>query len=335
MIRFAWIQFRMQTVIAAGALVIITIVLVATGPHLVNLYDTTVANCTAQHDCSAATTALTDTDGPLQISTDLLLLVVPVVIGVFWGAPLASREFEAGTFRLVWTQSVTRTRWLLGKLGLGLFVSMASAGLLTLMVTWWSSPIDRVQSNVYNALNFSARDIAPIGYAAFSFVLGVTAGVLLRRLLPAMFVALAGFVAVREIVARWVRPNLFTPLHKVLSIGAGSPIGFDLTPSAIRVVTTTRGLLSNGWVYSVQLVDKAGHGPSQAFLRQVCPFNRSTGIANIHACTVSVAAKFHEVVTYQPASRYWSFQWCEVAIFLGLAAVLAGVCVAWIRRPVA
>ena len=36
----------------------------------------------------------------------------------FWGAPLVTRELEAGTHRLVWNQSVTRTRWLATKLGL-------------------------------------------------------------------------------------------------------------------------------------------------------------------------------------------------------------------------
>ena len=41
---------------------------------------------------------------------------MPVFIGVFWGAPLVARELETGTFRLAWTQSVTRTRWFAIKL---------------------------------------------------------------------------------------------------------------------------------------------------------------------------------------------------------------------------
>ena len=67
MIRFAWLQFRMQVALAAGALAIVAIVLAVTGPNLVHLYDTTVVTCAAQHDCSTATTAFTDTDGPLQV----------------------------------------------------------------------------------------------------------------------------------------------------------------------------------------------------------------------------------------------------------------------------
>ena len=52
----------------------------------------------------------------------LVILVAPAIIGIFWGAPLIARELEAGTFRLTWNQSITRTRWLTVKLALiGIF----------------------------------------------------------------------------------------------------------------------------------------------------------------------------------------------------------------------
>jgi len=334
MIRFSWLQFRTQAAVAAGALTIVAIVLAVTGPNLVHIYDTTVVSCAAHHDCSAATTALTDTDGPIQVFLDFLLLVIPVVIGMFWGAPLVAREFETGTFRLAWTQGVSRTRWLAGKLGIGVLASLGVAGLLSLMVTWWSSPIDRVQADIYSPLAFGVRDIAPIGYAAFAFVLGLTAGLLVRRTLPAMLSALVGFFAVREIVTRWVRPYLFPPLHKSLPITMASPVGFDETPTGMKVVATTRGLLSNAWTYSNQVVDKAGHAPTQAFLNRACPFNTTTGQANLQACTANIAAKYHELVTYQPSSRYWGFQWYELAVFLGLALILSAIGFWWIRRPI-
>jgi hypothetical protein len=335
-IGFAWLQFRTQAVVALGALVVVAIALAVTGPSLVHFYDTTVVPCATHHDCSYATATFTDDDGPLQVFSDFLLLLLPGLIGMFWGAPLVAREFEAGTFRLAWTQGVTRTRWLVVKLGLGVLASVAVVGLLSLMVTWWSSQLDYVSGDIiYNPLGFGIRDIAPIGYAVFAFMLGATAGTLMRRTLPAMATALVGFVAVREVVTRWVRPNLYTPLHKALSVGAGAPLGFDETPAGMRVVATTRGVMSNAWVYSNQVVDKTGHGPTTTFLDHACPFDQTTGQANFPACTANVAAKFHELVTYQPSSRYWGFQWYETAIFLGLAVVLAAVCFWWIRRPVA
>ena len=88
------------------------------------------------------------------------------------------REFEAGTFRLAWTQGVRRTRWLVVKLGLGAFAAMAVAGLLSLIVTWWSSDLDLVNGQIFNPLSFSVRGIVPIGYGAFAFVLGLAAGLL-------------------------------------------------------------------------------------------------------------------------------------------------------------
>ena len=33
-----------------------------------------------------------------------------------------------------------------------------------------------------------------------------------------------------------------------------------------------------------------------------------------------------EAITYQPASRYWPFQWTETAIYLALALALTGYC---------
>jgi hypothetical protein len=332
---FTWLQFRIQVAFAAGGLAIVAIVLALTGPNLVHLYDTTVATCAAQHDCSAATSAFTQADAPLQVFLVLLLLVVPVLIGMFWGAPLVAREFETGTFRLAWTQSVSRTRWLAVKLGFGALMSMAVAGVLSLMVTWWSSQLDKVNADPFRALTFGVRDIVPIGYAAFAFVFGVTAGLLFRRTLPAMLTALIGFVAVREIVTRWVRPYLFVPLHENLPITTASPLNFNPTPAGMRVVATTRGLLSNAWAYSNQIVDKAGHVPTQAFLSHACPFNRTTGQFNVQTCTTNIAAKFHELVAYQPASRYWPMQWYELAIFLVLAVVLGVFCLRWIRRPIA
>jgi transposase len=117
------------------------------------------------------------------------VLVLPALIGLFWGAPLITRELEAGTHRLVWNQTITRTRWLAVKLGLTGLATITAAGLGSLAVTWWSSPIDKTATNDFprmGPLLFDARGVVPIGYAAFAFALGVTVGMLVRRTLPAM-----------------------------------------------------------------------------------------------------------------------------------------------------
>jgi hypothetical protein len=105
------------------------------------------------------------------------------------------------------------------------------------------------------------------------------------------------------------------------------------TPAGFQVSATTRGLLPGDWVYSSQIVDKAGHAPTTAFLDHACPVTLGSAQVNYASCATNLGAKFHELITYQPESRFWTFQLYETAIFLGLAAVVAGICFLWMRRP--
>ncbi len=204
MIRFTWLQFRTQAAVVFGALAVLAVVLAVTGWHLARLYDTTAAACKARGDCAAAMNAFASNDGGLQSFVKILLLAAPALIGMFWGAPLIAREFETGTFRLAWTQDVTPTRWLAIKLGVVGLASVAAAGLLSLMVTWWSSPIDKAFMDQWGVFNL--RDITPVGYAAFAFALGVTAGMLIRRTVPAMAITLAVFAAAQVVMGLYIRP---------------------------------------------------------------------------------------------------------------------------------
>ena len=209
MIRFTWIQARTQTMTALGALAALAIVLAITGPHLAHLYDTSIATCAAHGDCPAVRAAFLRNDSTFRTALGVVVIVVPALIGIFWGAPLVARELEAGTFRLIWSQSVTRTSWLAAKLGVVGLASMAVAGLTSLVVTWWASPLDRVRMNPFGT--FDQRGIVPIGYAAFGFALGVTAGILIRRTVPAMATALVLFVSARLAFTHWLRPHLIAP----------------------------------------------------------------------------------------------------------------------------
>ena len=92
-------------------------VLAITGPHLVHLYDANLSTCAAHDDCSTATSSFLQNDHALQVGLNVLAVVLPGIIGILWGAPLVAQELETGTYRLAWTQSVTRTRWLAVKLG--------------------------------------------------------------------------------------------------------------------------------------------------------------------------------------------------------------------------
>ena len=96
---------------------------------------------------------------------------------------------------------------------------MAVTEALSLLLTWWAAPIARppptapasASPRTGSPLNFATHGITPLGYAAFAFALGVTAGVLIRRTVPAMAVTLAIFAALQIAMPLWVRPNLVPP----------------------------------------------------------------------------------------------------------------------------
>lgn len=354
MIRFVVREFRTQAMVAFALLVVAAVVLAITGANIAHLYDTTVANCAAVGDCSTANSDFLSTDAQLQNIVNLVLIAVPAVLGMFWGAPLIAREFEAGTNRLAWTQSVTRGRWLGIKIGVVGIFALVVTGLLSLMVTLWFSHIDRVADNVFGS--FDMRDIVPIGYAAFAFALGVAAGALLRRTLPAMAATLVGFVAVRLAIQQWARPNLAAPLHKTISdtvFGSlASGLHTSLTPGELS--NALSGQPVNAWILSDETINGAGKVIGQNGVVQgqinfnqsvegysltiqgagTCPGVSATLPTNPGPIIQKCVAQLHlrDALTYQPGSRYWTFQGVELAIFLAAAFVLVGLTFWWIQR---
>ncbi|HEY2578493.1 MAG TPA: ABC transporter permease [Streptosporangiaceae bacterium] len=341
-ILLTWRQVRVQTLLAFGLLALVAVAALITGPHLVHLYAVNVAPCQRHNDCSTASSGFLQNDHFLQATLDTLVLVAPALTGIFWGAPLISRELETGTYRLVWTQSLTRRRWLAVKLGLAGLASMAVSGLISLMVTWWSSPFDRVNLNRFTPAMFGERGLAPIGYAAFAFAFGVAAGVLIRRAVPTMAATLAAFTAARLVVGYLIRPHLIAPIRSTMPYPAGgagptaSPGGWTLSQQTINaaghVIGQNGGIGSNGG-FGFQ------RNPNGTLLLQgvgTCPgkppdqLARSPQQGFLQACVSHFGLR--NVVTYQPASRYWAFQGLELAIFLALALALAGFCFWWVRR---
>jgi len=338
MIRFTWLQFRTQAAVAFGGLAIFAVVLVVTGPGLAHLYDTSgIATCNAHVNCATLATRFLDKlsgfDPVLYFLGIGVLYAAPAIIGVFWGAPLVAREIEGGTFRLAWNQSVTRTRWLAVKLAVIGLAAMATAGLLSLMLTWWSSPIDRATSlNPRHGISlirvgpalFDVRGITPIAYAAFAFLLGVTAGVLIRRTIPAMATTLAGFAVIQIAMPSWIRPHLIAPAHANVGLNPANILGIR----GSAVLATPSYTPQGGWILSSQVIDKTGHAFHGAL-------TRACQSGNFQACQASIVRlHLRQLITYQPASRFWTFQWYETTIFLGLIVILAGVCLWRIRRRI-
>jgi ABC-type transport system involved in multi-copper enzyme maturation permease subunit len=360
MIVFSWRQFRSQAIVGMAGLVVVAIVLAVTGPHLVNVYDTALAACKASGgQSSACTNPVSNADGGLRIAVTVLVMVIPALIGMFWGAPLIAHELETGTFRLAWTQSVSRLRWVLVKLGLVGLASMLVAALVSLMASWWLSPIDKANPNRFGPSSFALHGFVPGAYALFAFALAATVGLLMRRTLPAMAVTLAGFIGARLAVTYWIRPHYLSPATLTLPLSQASiGFGFEGPGSTAQIMAQPPGI-PNAWVMSANVVDAAGRAPSTSTIRTLCPnlptagpppsvkasggiLGRKASIAQasqqaqqaFNHCLNTLSAKYHAVVSYQPANRFWTFQTIETALFVVLALALAGGCAWWVRHRV-
>jgi hypothetical protein len=334
-----WRQFRAQSVVAAGALVVFAVVFGVTGPNLAHLYTTSgLAACSAPRDCGALTTTFLNEMKADWVYTLLYVLgsasvvLAPALIGAFWGAPLVTREVEAHTLRLAWHQGATPTQWTAVKLGLLGLVSMVASGLLSLMVTWWANPIEKAggfpinQSQIsrFAPQIFDARGVVPSAYALFAFVLGVTLGVLIKRTVPAMAVTLVIFAAIQVVVPVWVRPNLFSPSHLTSPALTAPLLGSMVVQSGGQLTVPVN--IPGAWIVSNQTVTASG----QVFTLPVVDDCQS----GTHDQCVAWLAKqnLRQLVTYQPASRYWQFQWYEAGIFLALSLILAALCVLLVKR---
>jgi hypothetical protein len=337
MIRFAWLRFRTQTAVGAGVLAVAAIALAVTGLQLAHAYDTAAALCPRPGNCpqllgNSLNSFPSQGDLNAANSLNALGLVVPALIGMFWGAPLIAREFETGTFRLAWTQGVTRVRWLAAKLAIAGLAAIAAGELFSLMVEWWSSPIRKAQMASGLAHGISHSGITPIGYAAFGFALGVTAGFFIRRTMPAMAVTLAIYAAVMIAFPIWVRPHLIPPVTTTSALAPASPMNIQTRGGNTTLFpqTAQRPSMPGAWVLSSQVVNQAGR-PVYSVPAHACG-GPSPSASTSQACTTYIASlNLRWTLTYQPGSRYWAFEWIETAIYLALALLLAGLCFLRIR----
>jgi hypothetical protein len=344
MIRLSLLQLRVQAVTAAAALAAFAALLAATGPRMASLYAASgLSDCQPANCGNLASNFLQQVNaagpyGLLYLLGVILIAVTPVVIGLFWGAPLVAREVETGTSALAWGQSVTRTRWLAVKLAVGALAAMAVTEGMSLLQAWWAAPIGRAVGQggsgtsfamgQFSPLAFVAHGITPLGYAAFAFTLGVTAGALIQRTVPAMAVTLVVFAAVQIAMPLWIRPSLFPASHTTVTIGRGISYS-NGAQGNFRLTTGSLAGQPEAWILSSGAVNAAGHPVSAVPACTQAVVSSAGGPAGVN-CLANHGVRI--AVTYQPASRYWPFQWTETGIYLALALALAGYCFRRLNR---
>jgi hypothetical protein len=333
MMWLTWRQFRIQALTAAAALAAFAILLAATGPHLASLYATSKVTSCHGFACSNAANAffsqLAGLDTVVYLLGIGLILATPAITGIFWGAPLIAREIETRTFNLAWTQSITRTQWLMVKLTLTGLAAMAITEALSLIYSWWADPISKAISlgfggpqlfsqGTFSSVIFASHGIVPLGYAAFAFALGTAAGALIRRTVPAMAVTLAIFAAAQVVMPLAVRPHLVAPSHTIAAIGAADLVYGSLTADVVPG-------RPDAWILSSQALNPAGQpvGTLPAACNNANPSGEKGGTTAITPAQCMQSRGYREAISYLPTSRYWSLQGIETAIFLALALALA------------
>ncbi|MCC5575788.1 ABC transporter permease subunit [Microtetraspora sp. AC03309] len=345
MIWLTWRQFRGSATMMAALLVVVAAVMALTGPQIADDYTTGLAKCVQEDTCAAFFDGFFEENiTPFMVVT-LAVLLIPAIAGLFWGAPLITRELEAGTHLLVWNQSVTRTRWLAVKLVLTGLAAVGAACVCGLVVTWWSQPLDKSAGPgwaVMDPLVFSARGIVPMGYAAFAFVLGVTMGVVFRRTLPAMALTLAVFAAVQVAMPLLVRPHLAAPVTSTFELSTENVDGIGISTDG-RMRVTVEPVIpghTGAWVLTSNVVDSSGKviddGKGEAEVKGVSSTSGpcgAPGAGSPNLCNAEISRHgYRQLATYQPLERFWPFQWIETGIYALLTAGMTGLCFWVVRR---
>jgi hypothetical protein len=329
MIWLTWRQFRVQALATAAAFAVLAVYLIILGVQIRSSYQ--AADAAAQSTLGPEA-GLVKEFGSQVSALNALLFGVPALIGIFWGAPLVAREFEEGTHRLVWSQSITCTRWLAVKLSLVGLAGLLLTGLFSLLLSWSTTRFDQLMDDRFAALTFGARGVAPAGYAVFAVTFATVAGLMLRRTIPAMVVTLAAFAVIQFLVPNLLRAH-YLPASTVSVPFTTEARDLALGVDASGTVAFINGYRAPGtWAVSKtgDLLTADGASADGNAVRTCSQPGAGPGAKN--ACLD--ALNLHFRYTFQPASRYWPLQWLELSLYLVLSALVAGLGFRWIRnRP--
>lgn len=230
-----------------------------------------------------------------------LLLVLPMVT-----------EFESGTYRLAWTQGVSRQHWTRIKIGLLSLCGVLFAAVLSYAFHWWNAPIDRALGRLGQD-SYDLHGTLPIGHTLFAIGLMLAVSVVLKRTVPAIFISSILYLGVRIPFMIWVRPYLVTPLKRI----------DDVTANEQKV---------GDWLIASFWYDAAGNKISEQQFREYCPPSGDLSRTYISECIANNGLS--RIETYHPASHYWSLQLIETGIFSAAAIALIAFSVWYLLKRV-
>jgi hypothetical protein len=304
----AWRQQRPSAVAAAVLLAVAGSILLASGWQVTAFArDSGLAACAASGgDCQVLVEAFTDRYGGMLESVSTLGSLLPIALGLLFGGPLLASEFEQGTHRLAWTQSVTRGRWLAARLAIAAGVLVAVAGVAAVLLTWWWGRFDQLHISSRAALERGG--LVPVATALLAFSIATAAGAVIRRAVAALTAGLV-VVLVVAIPLNLAAQHWLAPRPVPITYPAGQP-----SPRA----DPNDQVLSSGYR------DRAGRALSPRAVNRLCP---GTAGPAVERCLA--ASGIRRVDRYQPAARAWQRALAQSALYLVVAALF--LVLAWWR----
>jgi hypothetical protein len=317
--RMAWVTWRQHRLALAGVAAFLGAV--ALGMWLVGLqvhhaYAAAIA-CRSVRSVTCSSLGIRFDTMDVVLFNGYPLQAVPALIGAFAGAPVLARELETGTFKYAWTQGFGRWRWTLAKLVPLAVAVTAGAGALTVLLSWYYQPYlaARNQALGLNGVSplsnpFVLRGVAFAAWTLAAFAIGVLAGLLIRRVVPAIAATLTVYVGLAAAAGLYLRRHYLTPL-----------------------VTSNPSVRSSALILGQQWT-KGGQPVSESVIARVAQAAPNQGPGSGGSLPISYLIRHGYTLwtTYQPASRFWPFQWIEGGWLLALSVLLIGVTVWLVHR---
>ena len=348
-----WITWRrLRGVLVAGAVAVLTAMAWAlyighTTQRLVSEYQHApchggafpLADATYCQRLQFQNYSVRDSQGPFLLALAAVVLIIAAVIG----AMAIAGEFDRGTVRWAWTQSLTRQRWWTDTSIVALAATAVMVTPLAITMSWWEGVVQ--YSGRFDPLAFLVDGWVMIPVAMLTTALAMTVGVFLRR--PGWLIALCAVVVLggyyveqRAFRTILVSPHTFIATAEVVPNESGGQYNVtspnyqsDVFYSGVRPIGQS-GIPSNGedfvWGNRVgacqaklahQLFKVPINGGYESPAQMVTLFNR---------CDAQLGLYY--VYLYIPESQFWTLQDREGALDLALGALLWCGGWWWVRR---
>ncbi|MFC9846077.1 hypothetical protein ACFWFF_26135 [Streptomyces sp. NPDC060223] len=234
-------------------------------------------------------------DAVAQLATSSIVYL-PYLVAAWAGATLVARELESGTAALAWTQSVTPARWLATQLAVPAALVTAGTTVLVLLhrLMWIDGHQDVLYQDWYATDAYRSNGTVAVGAALCALAVGALAGMLVRRTLPALGVAVLVTVAVQTLGDLY-RDSLWPVVTVTGAAASRIPDSAALVKEGVTLTSGER--IGN----NLACVDY----DTGADLMKCMSEN---GISDLWA-------------TYHPSSHFWPLQLTETALLLTVTAL--------------